>query len=373
MADKLRILVVDDSKVVRKAFGRILGDTYDLVEAEDGEGAWELLHEDEEICAVFTDLNMPHLDGRGLLARIRASDDSAIRSLPVILVTATGDDETESTREAIESGATDYVLKPFDSVFLRSKAKSYVKPRAVASAGEEDKLATLDPLTRLANRTYFFERGEQEVSAANRHKNDLALLLVVLDNYSELATKADDRLLKGILRKLGSYMSSEVRLEDTVARLEKDRFAILLSETALKPAVDMAERLRSKVQTKSIRHRNDTFRVTVSIGISALPATITRSFDMLMLDAERRLKEARETGNTVIPAPDDAPKDGGKKLTASLDEAVAIMQRREEKMSREQAAVTMRHLLPLLEHCDSILNLDLADRIEPLKQKYRSK
>jgi Cu+-exporting ATPase len=112
---------------------------------------------------------------------------------------------------------------------------------------------------------------------------------------------------------------------------------------------------------------------TVSIGISALPATITRSFDMLMLDAERRLKEARENGNTVIPAPDDAAKDGGKKLTASLDEAVAIMQRREEKMSREQAAVTMRHLLPLLEHCDSILNLDLADRIEPLKQKYRSK
>lgn len=374
MADKLRILVVDDSKVVRKAFARILGDNYDLVEAEDGEGAWERLNEDEEICAVFTDLNMPHLDGRGLLERIRQSDDSAISSLPVILVTATGDDETESTREAIAAGATDYVLKPFDSVFLESKAKTYVKPRAVAAAGEDDKLATLDPLTRLANRTYFLERGEQEVSASNRHKTDLALLLIVLDNYDNLVQKAEDRLVKGILRKLGSYMSSEVRLEDTVARLEKDRFAILLSETALKPAVDMAERLRSKVQTKTIRHRNDTFRVTVSIGISALPSSITRTFDMLMLDADRHLKEARETGNTVVPAPTETAKSAGTKtLTASLDEAIAIMQRRGEKMSKEQAAVTMRHVLPLLEHLDGILKLKLADRIEPLKQKYGSK
>lgn len=371
MPDKLRILVVDDSKVVRKAFARILGEEYDLVEAEDGEGAWEILNQDDRICAVFTDLNMPHLDGRGLLERIRRSDDPAISRLPVILVTAATDDETESTKAALDAGATDYVLKPFDSVFLRSKAKAHVKPRAVAAAGEEDKLATLDPLTRLANRTYFFERGAQEVSAANRHRTELALLLVAIDDFAELARQIDDRLLKGIIRKLGSYLSSEVRLEDTVARIERDRFAILLSETGLQEAAELAERLRSKVEGKAIRHRDSVFRVTVSIGISALPPTVKRTFDMLLLDAERHLKQARERGNTVVPPPQRAAENLKRMLTTSLDEAAAMLNRRGEKMSREQAAVTLRYLLPLLEHCDQVLGLGLDGVVAELKKRIQ--
>lgn len=369
MAEKLRILVVDDSKVVRKAFARILGEQYDLVEAEDGEGAWEVIQQDETVCAVFTDLNMPHLDGQGLLKRIRASDDAVVAGLPVILVTAAGDD-TDTTKNALQAGATDYVLKPFDSVFLQSKAKAHVKPRQ-SGVPEDDKLATLDPLTRLANRTYFFERGEQEVSAANRHKQELALLVIAIDNFKELCEKTDDRLRRGIIRKLGSYMSSEVRLEDTVARIEKDRFAILLAETGLEEAGDMAERLRHKIQQKTIRHKDDTFRVTVSIGISAFPPTIKRTFDMLRLDAERHLREAAEKGgDCVIPAAIEGEARGEKHLTTSLDEAVVIMNRRGRKMSPEQAATTMRHLLPLLEYCDDLLKLGLSDRLEPLKKKY---
>ena len=369
MSDKLRVLVVDDSKVVRKAFSRILGDVYDLIEAEDGEGAWELLSQHADICAVFTDLNMPHLDGKGLVQRIRGSDDSDIATLPVILVTA-ADESTDTTKDALTAGATDYVIKPFDSVFLLSKAKAYVKPR---DRGEttETKLATLDPLTRLANRTFFIERGEQEVSAANRHKTQLALLLTCIDNFDELSRQTNERLLGGIIRKLGTYLSSEVRLEDTVARIDKNRFAMILSDAGLKEATEMVERLRVKVQQKIIRHKDRIFKVTISTGVSALPPDVTRTFDMLMMEADRHLKQAiAKGGDCTVPEPKRDGKAGKSLLTTSLDEADAMLDRRDEKMTVEQAAVTIRHMLPLLEHCNKLLSLDLEEQIASLKSKF---
>lgn len=370
MSDKLRVLVVDDSKVIRKAFARILGDQYDLVEAGDGEEAWDKLQNDDEICAVFTDLNMPHLDGHGLLARIRGAEDEELKNLPVILVTA-AEDGAENTKSALTAGATDYVLKPFDSVFLQSKAKAHVRPRDKALS--DGQLASMDTLTRLANRTFFMERGEQEMSAANRHKTDLALIVVALDDFQKLIDNTEKQLVNGLIRKIGSYMSSEVRLEDTVARIDKDRFAILLVGAQLQNAYDMAERLRQKIRQKTIRHKEQTFKVSVSVGISALPATVNRSFDMLMLDAERRLQEsARQGGDVVMPKPEGAKKAVpiDPEIAELLAEAMGKLSRRSDKITDEETAALLRRLLPLLEYCDGVLKLELGQTIETLKKKY---
>lgn len=371
MAEKLRILVVDDSKVVRKAFTRILSDEYDLVEAANGEVAWDILQKDADICAVFSDINMPVLDGHGLLARIRGSDDEEIKVLPVVLVTAAADG-IDTTKQALSAGATDYVLKPFDSVFLHSKAKAHVKPRDKAL--DDNKVATLDPLTRLANKIYFQERGAQAISAANRHKSELALLLVSIDKFAELSGQIESKFMKGIIRKLGGYISSEVRIEDTVARVDKDRFAILLNEAGMNGAQELAERLRQRVRQKAIRHEKQVFNLTVSIGISALPPEINRTFEMLQLDADRHLREAiAQGGDRVLPTKtvvSAEPREKGGGIIPSLDSAMAMLNRREEKLSPEQAREVIHHLLPLLDYCDKILNLELGDKLEKLKSKY---
>ncbi len=372
MTDKLRVLVVDDSKVVRKAFTRILAEEYDLVEANDGEEAWAVLCQDEEVCAVFTDLSMPNLDGQGLLERIRSAEDEELKKLPVVVVTASEDD-AEITKSALQAGATDYVIKPFDSIFLRSKASAYVKPRDKGELSDA-KLATLDPLTRLANKAYFIERGNQDMSLANRRRADLALLIIGVDDFAELGGKVGGPLLKGIVRKLGSYISSEVRLEDSVARIEKDRFAILLADTGLQGAIEMGERIRSKVGQKVIRHKEDTFEITVSIGISALPAEIKRTFDMLMVEAERHLKEAlAQGGDCVVPQTADAVKSKADRsgAIASIDEAIAMLKRREQKLTTKQAEFVIKSIMPILEYCDQLLGLGMADNLKKIKQRYK--
>ena len=69
---KQRILIVDDSKVIRVTARKILRDHFETVEAVDGENAWEILSSEEPFSLVVSDLTMPELDGYGLLERIRS-------------------------------------------------------------------------------------------------------------------------------------------------------------------------------------------------------------------------------------------------------------------------------------------------------------
>ncbi len=78
--DVPRILIVDDSRMVRATIARHLKGKFTHVEAVDGEDGWPKLSADPSIRAVISDLGMPKLDGFGLISRIRKSDDSRIRA-----------------------------------------------------------------------------------------------------------------------------------------------------------------------------------------------------------------------------------------------------------------------------------------------------
>ena len=71
---KPRILIVDDSRLVRIKLTNVLQDEFSIDEAEDGEDGWETLLADDKIQVILTDAGMPNLDGWGLIERIRGHD-----------------------------------------------------------------------------------------------------------------------------------------------------------------------------------------------------------------------------------------------------------------------------------------------------------
>ena len=91
-AEKPVILVVDDSKVIRRAASKMLGDEYEVLEALHGADAWEKLQQNSAISVVFTDMQMPEMNGVQLLEHIRAAEDEHISAIPVIMIT--GHDDT---------------------------------------------------------------------------------------------------------------------------------------------------------------------------------------------------------------------------------------------------------------------------------------
>ncbi|WP_139063956.1 response regulator [Thiorhodospira sibirica] len=122
------ILIVDDSRVMRQALKKALKSHYNVLEAADGEQAWEMLCQHPQIQGLFTDLSMPKLDGYGLIARIRASQEAHLAGLPVIVITGK-ENEGDALTEVRAQGADDVLLKPFEDARILALAAQYLQGR----------------------------------------------------------------------------------------------------------------------------------------------------------------------------------------------------------------------------------------------------
>ena len=115
----MKVLIVDDSAVMRKIVTKALmeaGHT-DLVEAADGK---EALSKAGDVDVVFTDWNMPVMDGLTFVKELRQSSQ-----IPVVMITTEGGQK--EVLEAMKSGVTDYIVKPFTPSVLVSKLESLIK------------------------------------------------------------------------------------------------------------------------------------------------------------------------------------------------------------------------------------------------------
>lgn len=111
--DKPCILVVDDSRVVRRTIVKALAPHFNTLEAENGVAAWRTVSQNSRIELIITDIQMPEMDGYTFICKVRAAEDPGLRDMPVIVITSA---EDETTRErAYACGATDFVLKPFNT------------------------------------------------------------------------------------------------------------------------------------------------------------------------------------------------------------------------------------------------------------------
>lgn len=109
---KTPVLIVDDSKVIRLALSKILRKNFEVIQAVDGEDAWDKLIENAAITAVFSDVSMPNLDGFGLLERVRNSSDNHIQNIPYIIITA-NDDDPQFEEKVSSAGGDALITKPF--------------------------------------------------------------------------------------------------------------------------------------------------------------------------------------------------------------------------------------------------------------------
>jgi CheY-like chemotaxis protein len=120
--NKPYVLVADDSRVVRRTIVKYLAPYFNLVEAEHGAHAWNLLRQDSRIEMIITDIQMPEMDGYTFICKVRAEDDAGLRDIPIVVITSA---EDEITRErAYACGANDFVLKPFSNKDLLECTKA---------------------------------------------------------------------------------------------------------------------------------------------------------------------------------------------------------------------------------------------------------
>ena len=290
------ILIADDSRVVRVSLKNILQQDYQIIEAEDGAKAWNILCEEPGIRLVFSDLSMPNLDGLGLLSNIRKAEDEHIRSIPFIVVT--GKDEDEQIRnQLLQRGANDLITKPFVNQEIAERAKRHIKLPQKASGDNEPED---EFLTGITNKTRFTQIVKKELSFAIRNKNELALLLLKLDQFDTIKQHYSDPAIEHILITTAEIIRTHTHIDDKIAYFGEGAFAILLPASNAIGTRYLGKRILSDLLAKKFYLGESDATVTASIGVSAPDIKPATTFSEILHLAEQRLQAAINAGGQRV-------------------------------------------------------------------------
>lgn len=379
------LLVVDDSRLMRRAIGKILGKEYRITEAEDGNVAWQILQSNHDIQVVFSDLSMPNLDGFGLLELIRNSDDPAINQLPVIIITGAEDDDSIK-HKALNNGASDFISKPFDSVQLRARAKAHIRfeethKKLYKTESELEAQATIDNLTGLSNKNYFDNHLIKDLSYAKRHRGELTLILLEIDHFQTLFLKYGKTIADSILKKVTDIGRERIRNEDTLARISLSKLAFILPAANRIGAKRLAERINHQISELQIEiTNNNLLPITTSIGIAAIAINNDVNVNDIIDLAEKHLQLAhQQDGCSIIIDAHNIPQDTAAEsikeslpgLTTMPDMSAAVRMATDDQASRLQPylGALLKKLLPLLKLCNNKLKLDIDDAIAIIEKR----
>jgi len=304
-----RILVVDDVPVnIQLLVTYLAAEGYDVVSAKDGYDAMKAVKEHQPDL-ILLDVMMPKMNGFKVCEAIKSDD--ATKFIPVILVTALN--ELEDKIKGMDSGADDFLAKPFNKLELLVRVRSLLRIKHLHDELQEKvielqrtkeelrQLAITDGLTGLYNYRYFKEQLLQELKRAQRYSLNTAVVMIDIDHFKQYNDKnghpAGDVVLKGIAR----LLKDNIRNIDLAARYGGEEFSLILIETDKPSAKIVSEKIRKLVEDYGFAYESSQpdGKLTISTGVATFPED-GEDFDTLVSKADQRLYRAKEAGRNLI-------------------------------------------------------------------------
>ena len=295
-----RMLLVDDHEENLDLLAQMLRISgYTCVDLTSNPREVGDLHRKNHYSLILLDVEMPGMDGFAVMEGLKQIEQEAHSYLPVLALTA----NPAHRLRALESGAKDFISKPFDPPELLRRVYNMLEVRLLLDETRNQRqmleaLALQDPLTGLANRRLLLDRLSVALAQARRSKGRMAVMYLDLDGFKAindtLGHGAGDSLLKAVSER----MTRNVREEDTVARLGGDEFVMTLQHIhSSDDAAAMAVKVIDAVsQPYEIEGRM--VRVTTSAGIAIYPSD-GEDAQALMKSADTALYEAKRAGKNT--------------------------------------------------------------------------
>jgi len=166
--------------------------------------------------------------------------------------------------------------------------------------GNLNSAAHMDGLTQIFNKTYLLEALDAEFKRAKALHTDFSLLFFDLDHFKKVNDNYGHDAGDYVLKEFAALVrASCLRPKDIFARYGGEEFVVLLAATTSKTAADLAERIRSSVETHAFIYEGKRLPITTSIGVAELSAT-TESAQSMMRAADKALYEAKNGGRNRV-------------------------------------------------------------------------
>ena len=290
-----RVLVIDDTVSIHKLIvARLRPEGLEVTAELDGQAGLERAIADAPDL-ILLDIGLPKVDGFEVCRQLK--EHRATRNIPIIFLT--GEADRESKVRGLDLGAVDYVTKPFDEIELRGRVRAALRTKRLQDMLEQQSF--LDGLTGLWNRAYLDRRLEAELNVADRYGRPLSVVMADVDNFKPINDTHGHLFGDIVLPGIAESLSASARRSDIVARYGGEEFGILLTDTNLKAAEYVSERLRASIESRLYEARSDAIRVTASFGVSCtedIDCELTPA--SLIQAADRALYASREAGRNCI-------------------------------------------------------------------------
>lgn len=246
----MRVLIADDSAVYRHLVERALADkTIELVFAEDGQTAWELLQPEDGPKLVILDWEMPRIDGLELSRRIRQHKNAPY----VYILLLTAKQHKERIVEAFDAGVDDYLTKPFDADELRARLRAGSRMLALHNQLISANMmlqheATHDRLTGLLNRAGILDSLQRELERAKRGTKPVGVILADIDHFKHVNDAFGHLVGDEVLHHCARFMLSCVRTYDWVGRYGGEEFMIVFPDCGADDAMKRASQIFARIR-----------------------------------------------------------------------------------------------------------------------------
>lgn len=303
----MKVLIAEDENISRMVLAKALANHgYEVLQAHDGQEAWDIFQkEKEDIYIAILDWQMPKMDGIELCQRIK----DASLSHYVYVIFLTGKKDIDSIVEGLETGADDYLPKPFDRRELLSRLKVGLRliefEKALREANEKlHTLAITDGLTGISNRRAIFERLRGEISRAGRENSTFCLIMLDIDHFKKVNDTyghgAGDKVLVEIVNRI----KSELRPHDDIGRYGGEEFLVGISKADSKISRVIAEKLRKCICERPFQVEDRKIDVSISLGVvDFMPSRdhdINDFLEGMIKAADIALYKAKEAGRNRV-------------------------------------------------------------------------
>jgi diguanylate cyclase (GGDEF)-like protein len=304
---KANILFVEDSEthgVVTKSALEKNGHAVTWV--LDGMSAFRLAMT-QPFDLILLDRILPDMDGSELCRWLKHNQDT--RGIPIVMISAR--DTTTDKVQGLDSGADDYLTKPYEDVELNARVNAALRIKLLQDElrrkndelrdmlTQVETLSNADPLTGLLNRRRFDAILQPEFSKALRYKTPLSCMMIDVDHFKAVNDTHGHAIGDAVIKDVAGIIKWSIRDVDTACRWGGEEFIVLTPMTPQDKAELLAQRILKAVSEYAFAGANSV-KLTVSIGIADTAGPGIDSVNKLIQAADIALFRAKKNGRNRI-------------------------------------------------------------------------